>query len=399
MEPKVFSVYEINKYIKNKIENDFVLENVCVCGEISNYRPNTSGHIYMTLKDDLGALNCVMFKSAAQYLPFDIKNGMQVIAVGRISLYEKNGVYQLYCEAIEPLGVGSLHLALEQSKQKFRELGMFDNEHKKPLPQYPKTIAVITSKKGAVIQDIINITKRRNSNVKIVVVDTPVQGEAASAKIVSAINKVDKWGKADIIILARGGGSIEDLWCFNNESVAKAVFMCKTPIITAVGHETDTTLVDFVSDMRASTPSEAGELAIPELLQSQKDIVNTLLNIQSMTEQKIKDEYGRFMGIHQKNILNVIKSRIQYRKNNVNSLYKSINNKIENKLQSENMRNILLNNKIQANNPISIINKGYSLTTKNDKPIDISNIQKGDIITTNIKQGKIISEVVDIEKE
>ena len=253
IEPKIFTVGQINRYIRNLLENDFILSSLLVKGEISNFKAHSSGHLYFTLKDASGALSCVMFRQDAAGLPFEPENGMQVVVYGHVSLYEKTGQYQLYAEFLEPLGIGTLQVAFEQLKEKLAAEGLFDGDFKREIPKNPSCIAVITSPTGAAVRDIMQIVKRRDPNVKVAIFPTLVQGEQAAVDIVHSLKLVNEWGKADVIILGRGGGSMEDLWCFNDENVARAVFASEIPVISAVGHETDFTITDFVADMRAYT--------------------------------------------------------------------------------------------------------------------------------------------------
>ncbi len=265
IEPKVFSVGQINRYIKNLLENDFILNSLLVRGEISNFKAHPSGHWYFTLKDAQGAISCVIFRQATEEIPFLPENGMQVILYAHVSLYEKTGQYQLYGEFLEPIGMGALQLAFEQTKERLAAEGLFDADFKREIPATVGCIAVITSPAGAAVRDIIQIAKRRDPRVKIAVFPTLVQGESAAADIVKGLKLANDWGKADVIILGRGGGSMEDLWAFNEESVARAIFSSELPVISAVGHETDFTIADFVSDLRAPTPSAAAELATTRL--------------------------------------------------------------------------------------------------------------------------------------
>lgn len=266
--PKVFTVGQINRYIKNLLENDFILNSLLVQGEISNFKAHSSGHWYFTLKDATGALSCMIFRQDAEEIPFLPENGMQVILYGRVSLYERTGQYQLYGEFMEPVGMGALQMAFEQMKERLAAEGLFDADFKREMPAHAKCIAVVTSPVGAAVRDVIQIVKRRDPRVKIAVFPTLVQGEKAAEDIVCSLRLANEWGGADVIILGRGGGSMEDLWPFNEEKVARAIFASEIPVISAVGHETDFTITDFVSDLRAPTPSAAAELATAIPLES-----------------------------------------------------------------------------------------------------------------------------------
>jgi len=259
---QVFTVSQVNRYVKRVLEADALLAGVFIEGELSNFQAHSSGHLYFTLKDAGAAISGVMFKSHTYALNFDPQNGMKVIAFGQLSLYEKTGQYQLYAEIFEPAGVGGLQLAFRQLSEKLQKEGLFDEERKRPIPEFANTIAVITSPTGAAVHDIIRTIRGWNPAVKVVVVPAKVQGDGAASDLVQAIKDVNAWGGADVIILGRGGGSIEDLWAFNEEALARAIAASKIPIISAVGHETDFTISDFVADMRAATPTAAAVAAV-----------------------------------------------------------------------------------------------------------------------------------------
>ena len=264
MEHHIFGVGEANQLVKLLLDNEPMLQNIYVRGELSNYKIYPSGHHYFTLKDPEGALRCVMFRGQASRLRFRPENGMKVIAAGRISVFPRDGAYQLYCDSLTPEGAGDLAVAFEQLKARLYEEGLFDPAHKKPLPPYPEKIAVVTSSAGAAVHDMIRILKRRYPLAKVILLPVRVQGAEAPPEIAGAIRYADKWKIGDVIITGRGGGSMEDLWAFNDERVARAIYGCETPVISAVGHEPDVTIADFVADARASTPSNAAEIAVPD---------------------------------------------------------------------------------------------------------------------------------------
>ncbi len=264
MDQHVFGVAEVNQLVKQLLDGEPMLQNIYVRGELSNYKMYPSGHHYFTLKDADGALRCVMFRGQASRLRFRPENGMQVIARGRITVFPRDGAYQLYCDALTPEGAGDLAVAFEQLKAKLHAEGLFDPAHKKPLPRYPQRIAVVTSAAGAAVHDMIRILRRRYPIAKVILLPVRVQGAEAPPEIAGAIRYADRWKIGDVIITGRGGGSMEDLWAFNDERVARAIYDCETPIISAVGHEPDVTISDFVADARASTPSNAAEIAVPD---------------------------------------------------------------------------------------------------------------------------------------
>ena len=264
MEQRVFAVSEVNQYIKSLLDGTPVLQEIYIRGEISNYKVYPSGHHYFTLKDPEGALRCVMFKGQAVRLRFRPENGMKVIASGRITVFPRDGAYQLYCSGLSADGIGDLHVAFEQLKEKLYREGLFDPAHKKPLPPFPQRIAIITSSAGAAVHDMIRVIRRRYPLVKIILLPVRVQGAEAPPEIVGALRYANRWKIGDLIITGRGGGSIEDLWAFNDERVARAIYDSDIPVISAVGHEPDVTIADYVADVRAATPSHAGEIAVPD---------------------------------------------------------------------------------------------------------------------------------------
>ena len=264
MERQVFTVTQVNQYMKQVVDSVPLLNGLLIRGELSNYKVYPSGHHYFTLKDGESALRCVMFRGSAGRLRFRPESGMRVIAAGRISVYPRDGVYQLYCDSLSPDGVGELYVAFEQLKEKLRQEGLFDSDHKKPLPLYPRRIAIVTSSAGAAVHDMIRILRRRYPIAKVLLLPVRVQGMEAPPEIVSAIRYANRWQLADVLIVGRGGGSIEDLWAFNDERVARAIYASEIPVISAVGHEPDVTIADFVADWRASTPSNAAEIAVPD---------------------------------------------------------------------------------------------------------------------------------------
>ena len=264
MEQHIFGVTEVNELIKHLLDGEPMLQSICVRGELSNYKRYPSGHHYFSLKDAEGAIRCVMFKSSASRLRFQPENGMKVVVTGRVTVFPRDGAYQLYCNTMTPEGVGDLAVAFEQLKAKLYAEGLFDPAHKKPLPPYPERIAIVTSSAGAAVHDMIRILRRRYPIAKVILLPVRVQGAEAPPEIAGAIRYADKWKIGDVIITGRGGGSMEDLWAFNDERVARAIYDCQTPVISAVGHEPDVTISDFVADARASTPSNAAEIAVPD---------------------------------------------------------------------------------------------------------------------------------------
>ncbi|ACA54518.1 exodeoxyribonuclease VII large subunit [Clostridium botulinum] len=361
MHIKTLTVSQLNRYVKNTLDADFILNNASVKGEISNLKIHSSGHIYFSLKDGGSKINCVMFKSYAYNLKFALENGMDVVALGNVSVYEKEGSYQLYVKDMKREGIGDLYVAFEKLKEKLKEEGLFDDAHKKEIPKFSKKIGVITSPTGAAIKDIINVTKRRNKGIELLIYPALVQGTDASKTLIEGIKTLNKVEDVDIIILARGGGSIEELWAFNNEELAYAVYNSKKPIITGVGHETDFTIIDFVSDRRAPTPSAAAEIAAFDREVLINEILNYKYNIKNSMENIIKEK---------RNYLNLYKQKIEansptniianeYR--NIDNLKELLNMKIEGKLNKEKNNLSRLSSLLEAHNPLNVLKKGYTL--------------------------------------
>ncbi|MEI3163879.1 MAG: exodeoxyribonuclease VII large subunit [Lachnospirales bacterium] len=388
---KVYTVSQINNYIKRILENDVLLSDVYIEAEISNFKAHTSGHLYFTLKDSGAAINAVMFRSYAERLKFMPESGMKVVARGYISLYEKTGQYQLYVNSMEPAGIGALYLAYEQLKARLEKAGVFDQKYKKPIPQMPKTVAVITSPTGAAVRDIINVAGRRNPNVEIVIVPTLVQGKNAGPEIVNAIEKVNRWNKADTIILGRGGGSIEDLWAFNEEIVARAIFDSHIPIISAVGHETDFTIADFISDMRAPTPSAGAEIAVPEGNAINEKVVNLYEKITNNIQTRYSNNLSKYKycinSYGFKNFSNTIFDNEIYVSELFNKIYNNLDGSIKrNKLM---LKNCLDN--IENKSPLNILKRGYSLAYNNNGELlkSSKNVSCGDKISVRLNEGSV----------
>ncbi len=384
MEVRVYSVGQINRYIRNLFENDFVLNSFWVKGEISNFKAHTSGHFYFTLKDASASIQCVMFRQEAEMLPFLPKNGMFVAVCGAVSVYEKTGQYQIYTEWIEPIGIGNLALAFEQLKEKLATEGFFDEEYKREI-----CVAVITSPTGAAVRDVIKIIRRRNKSVKIAVIPVLVQGEYAPDSIVKGIKLANEWAKADTIILGRGGGSMEDLAAFNEESVAKAIFASEIPIISAVGHETDFTIADFTADLRASTPSAAAEIAVKNTEQLSERLHYAMEMLQNAFENTITQYKKRLEATTQHSVLKQPLTWVQYQKNNVEQMQKTIQKDILYYLQKKQMQYQSLRKRLYSASPFAALQKGYVLA-KNEKGQTLTllqNIQKGDNIILHFQDG------------
>lgn len=394
------SVTELNKYIKDKFEEDEMLNNILVKGEISNFKHHYTGHMYFTLKDENSLIKCVMFKTYTPNLNFIPKDGMQVKVLGTVSVFERDGVYQIYCKAMQQDGLGDLYKIYTELKEKLSKEGLFDDKYKKPIPYMPKCIGVLTSNTGSVIRDIINVSARRNPNVYIKLFPVPVQGQGAAKKIAEAIKIMNENRLCDVIILARGGGSLEDLWPFNEEIVARAIFDSKIPIVSAVGHETDFTISDFVADLRAPTPSAAAELVVPNV----KDIILKLKEYES--RQKIAlNRKIQIMKLRYEKCLNskVFKEPLQ----KINERYmmldikvKQMESYINKKYINEKAKAIKLIAKLDALSPLKTLARGYSIITLNGKTIkEAKYLKKDDEINIKLFDGQVNAKILKKECE
>ena len=362
MEPRVGTVSQINNYVKKILDNNKILNNVWVKGEISNFKHHYSGHIYLTLKDEGGVLKGVMFRSAAQGLTFTPSDGMKVMARGRVSVYEAGGAYQLYIEEMIPDGVGELYVAYEKLKKQLAEEGLFDESCKKPIPKFPSAVGVVTAATGAAVRDIINVITRRCPMTKIIVYPAQVQGAGAAHSVVRAIEYFNKENNVDTIIAGRGGGSIEDLWAFNEEITARAIFASKIPVISAVGHETDFTIADFVADLRAPTPSAAAEVAVP----SSAEISNMLQNQKArLSEAVLKQTERRRLRLAAIKLKSP-SERIQENSQRLDHITKRMEQGF--KLKIESKKRVLGNvtAKIDAMSPLKVLSRGYAIPVEND---------------------------------
>ena len=393
--PRVLSVSQINFYIKSIIENDGSLQFVLVTGEISNLTVHQrSGHIYLSLKDSNSVISAVMFAGNARRLKFRLENGMKVICRGRISVYEPSGRYQLYIEDMQPDGVGALTLAFEQLKKSLAQKGLFDNAHKKPLPKFPKTIGVITSPTGAAVQDITNIIRRRFPSADIVLAPVLVQGESAPEQLVRAVNKFSASKIADVVIIGRGGGFAEDLWAFNDEQLAYAVYNCETPIISGVGHETDFTVCDFVADVRASTPSAAAELAVPDRQELMSYYFKQKQYISAMLDRKIKTAQLRLENQQRRMSASSPKLKAEQLEKQLSAKSEKLTRFMNIYISNKENKLIAAKGKLDGLNPLNVLNRGYAITEKDEKIITSSKqLKNGDDFTVILSDGKINAKV------
>lgn len=395
----VITVSQVNTYIKAVFDENLPLRNIYISGEISNFTHYyRSGHMYFTLKDEKSQLKAVMFSSYASRIKFTPENGMKVICRGRISIYEKSGEYQLYVDDMQPDGVGALNLAFEQLKEKLFKEGVCDDDIKKPLPIYPKKIGVATSNIGAAVEDIKNITNRRYPIAELVIVPTIVQGEYAPSDIVKSIEMLDSMQDVDVIIVGRGGGSIEDLWAFNTEEVARAVIACNTPIVSAVGHETDFTICDFVSDLRAPTPSAAAELVCPDItsLINYNDALNNALF--DKINDRIEYEMQRLSELTEDSVLSNYNSVLDVFSDNIETLTLRMTESILYNIDCRRADFSVIVGKLNALSPLAVLSRGYAISEKDGKVIkNIDEINVKDKITLLLHNGKALCEVCEVE--
>lgn len=378
MEKQGFAVSEVNQYLKQLLESQSDLHHIPVLGEISNFKRYQSGHCYFTLKDEKSALKCVMFKSSAARLSFEPQNGEKVVALGSISVYERDGVYQLYVTAMRRQGVGDLMQAYEALKEKLTKEGLFDESRKKPLPRLPRAIGIITSPSGAAVHDIITVSRRRNKGVKLILYPVKVQGEEAAGEIVHAIDFFHHHHLADLLIVGRGGGSIEDLWAFNEEPVVRAIAASEIPIISAVGHETDFTLSDFAADARAATPSQAAEIAVIDVAAYRNGIAFYWDKAAKLLEKEIHENAQL-----------------------ADSLQQELTQAMAAELDAKKHRFSLMAAKLSALSPLTVLSRGYTITTTaGHRAVQcVSDVSVGDTIRTTVADGTISSVVSEIEKE
>ena len=388
MEYKAISVTDLNYYIKNKIADDEYLNNVLIKGEISNFKHHYTGHMYFTLKDDNSLIKCIMFKSYTTNLKFVPKDGMSVLAFGTVSVFERDGVYQLYCKGMQEDGMGSLYTAYEQLKEKLDKEGLFKEENKKKLPIMPKIIGVLTSNTGSVIKDIINVSTRRNPNVYIRLYPVPVQGEGAGAKIAEAIKIMNDKKLADILILARGGGSLEDLWPFNEEIVARAIYNSEIPIVSAVGHETDFSISDFVADLRAPTPSAAAEIVVPNIVNIKQNLDTYNIRLKNSLKKKVEIMKMRYEKCMKSRIYTDPLKIVNDNYLKLDIITKSIINSMNKKMQLSKTEAIKNLSKLDALSPLKTLSRGYSILEKDTRIVkDAQELQKDDIVKIRLSNG------------
>ena len=396
----VYTVTQVNSYIKNMFTQDYMLQSIMVKGEVSNCKYHSSGHIYFTLKDVKGTIACVMFAPNRNGLRFRMTEGQQVVVNGSVDVYERDGKYQLYAREIQLDGAGALYERYEQLKRELEERGMFAAQYKQPIPKYIKTLGVVTAATGAAVRDIINIANRRNPYVQIILYPAIVQGEAAAPSIVNGIHAMERLG-VDTVIVGRGGGSIEDLWAFNEEIVAQAIFDCPIPIISAVGHETDTTIADFVADLRAPTPSAAAELAVYDIESLQDKLSEYAYTLQHMCHRVI----GRYRqlteqyGVRMRYLSPV--NTIRMKRTQALSLEEHLQNAMESRLRVSRHRLAIYVEQMKGLSPLDKLNQGYAYAA-DDKGATLTSIDQvsvGDRMTVYVKDGRLSAHITDKQRE
>ena len=393
--PTVYSVSQLNSYVKGVLDRDENLAHIFVTGEISNFKAHYSGHLYMTVKDETASIKAVVFAGNATKLRFKPENGMKILAFGTVSLFPRDGSFQLYINDMQPDGVGALNIAFEQLKKKLEAEGLFRQEYKKPLPKFPQKIGVVTSSTGAAVQDIINVLKRRYPVAEVVLRPCQVQGEGAAEDIAKAIFEFNKLKGADVLIVGRGGGSIEDLWAFNEEIVARAVFASEIPIISAVGHETDYTICDFVADLRAPTPSAAAECAVPDIFELKSNIVSLKQHIFTLTRNSVNMERSKISSLEKSLALRDPVTNINEQRKELVYLTEKLTSLTNSVLDSNKSKISSLAGKLDALSPLNVISRGYALVEKDNKPVTkVKDLKKDDVISIKLSDGQVKANII-----
>lgn len=396
---KVYSVGQINTYIRNMFTQDFVLNRVSVRGEISNLKYHTSGHIYFTLKDASAAIACVMFAGARGGLAFRMSNGQQVIVDGAVNVYERDGKYQLYATKIRQDGAGELYEKFLELKEELEEMGMFAPEYKQPIPKFVRRLGVVTAPTGAAIRDIINIATRRNPGIRIILYPAKVQGEGAAESVAAGLAALDALG-VDVIIVGRGGGSIEDLWAFNEETVARAIFSCHTPVISAVGHETDTTIADFVADLRAPTPSAAAELAVADVTAWLQALDEDALQLQRMMQRMIKDARSRLRECELRMRYAKPQQRLMQQKQRLDEYEERLRRAMQSLLEQTRHQLALSEERLRRLSPYEKLESGYGciLTEDGRRIRSVSQVAPGEVVQIYLADGRMTARIQEVKE-
>ena len=400
MEQKVLSITQINEYIRTKMDSDALLGNLAVLGEISNYKLYPSGHHYFTLKDEGAALKCVMFKGNALRLRFRPENGMRVIAMGKVSVFPRDGAYQLYCTSLAMDGVGDLHAAFEQLKAKLGAQGLFDPGHKKPIPRCPGTISIITSSAGAAVHDMLRILRKRYPLTRVRLLPVRVQGAEAPGEISAAIRYANFHKLADLLIVGRGGGSIEDLWAFNDEQVAYAIYESQIPVISAVGHEPDVTISDYVADLRAATPSNAAELAVPDQESLQQMLDSMQENMAYSLQRRLKAARQHLQVLSSSNALQSPDAYLRLRRETLATTTNRLVAAQSRGISLKRQRFVALTSKLDAMSPLKVLTRGYAMTQTEDGNLlkTVRSVKVGDSIKVSLQDGSVTAQVSDVKE-
>ena len=401
MEQHIFGVTEVNQLVKLLLDNEPMLQTVHVRGEISNYKLYPSGHHYFTLKDPEGSLRCVMFKGSASRLRFRPENGMRVVASGRVTVFPRDGAYQLYCSALIPEGAGDLAVAFEQLKRKLHQEGLFDADHKIPMPAFPERIAVVTSAAGAAVHDMIRILRRRYPLAKVILLPVRVQGAEAPAEIAGAIRYADRWHIGDVIITGRGGGSMEDLWAFNDERVARAIYDCETPVISAVGHEPDVTISDFVADARASTPSNAAEIAVPDQTELRRRLQELQIRMGQAQVAVLESLRLRLSTLAEKRVLTDQMAYVQDKRMELLHVQQRLGDLSGAVLAGKRQRFSALAAALDAMSPLKVLGRGYAVARGPEGEIlkTWRDVEPGMTVSVTLGTGGFSATVNEIRKE
>ena len=389
MEQQIISVSDVNQYIKSVLDRDEMLSSLCISGELSNYKVYPSGHHYFTLKDAGGALRCVMFKGSSLRLRFRPENGMKVLAFGRITVFPRDGAYQLYCEQLTPEGVGDLYVAFEQLKAQLQAEGLFDPGQKRPLPQFPQRIAIVTSSAGAAVHDMLRILSKRFPLTKVILLPVRVQGVEAPPEICGAIRYVNRFQLADVIITGRGGGSMEDLWAFNDERVARTIYQSQIPVISAVGHEPDVTISDFVADLRAATPSNAAELVVPDQTELRERLGSLQGRLQQALNRQLRLSRQHLDNLQAKRVLQSPMNYLQDRRLLLDYQQKQLLSSMQQTVSGKKQRYIRLTAALDAMSPMKVLSRGYAMATDELGCVLTSTetMHTGDVVDVTLQNG------------
>lgn len=400
MSRQVLSIAQVNEYIRSMLDKDALLDNVAVCGEISNYKLYPSGHHYFTLKDETSALKCVMFRNYGIKLKFKPENGVKIIALGKISVYPRDGAYQLYCTAMAVDGEGDLNAAFERLKEKLAAQGYFNPEHKKPLPKYPGTIGIITSSAGAAVHDMLRILHKRYPLTQVKLLPVRVQGAEAPGEIAAAIAYANAHNLADVLIVGRGGGSLEDLWAFNEEVVAKAIYHSEIPVISAVGHEPDVTISDYVADLRAATPSNAAELVVPDQGTLRQNLDGIMQSMTFALNRQLQMSRRHLKIISESSAMQSPQAYIQQKEKNLALLKTRLGSLAHHKIDVQRNRFISFASKLDAMSPLKVLARGYSMVTDDDGSVicSVKQVTPGKQLSISVRDGVVLAEAKAIEE-